>query len=91
MAFVAGNGAEECAVRLWVCSLRPHRSSRSPGFNRYHRIRRNLALNDYRGVPTPVLLLTLLLLGECLWQRGQHLDDAFMPSAATGSSTSLRH
>ncbi len=90
MAFLAGNGAEECAVRLWVCSLRPYRSCRSPVINGDYRLRRNLVLNDYRGVPTPVLLLTLLLLAECLWQRGRHLDDAFMPSAASGSSTALR-
>ncbi len=87
---LVGNGAEECAVRLWVYSSGLYRSSRSPGFNRYHRIRRIWLLNDYRGVPTPVLLLTLRYSAECLWQRGRHLDDAFMPRRQSGSSTSLR-
>ena len=38
-------------------------------------------LNDYRGVPTPVLLLALLLLGG--WPRAPRLAAVFMPSAAT--------
>ena len=39
-------------------------------------------LNDYRGVPTPVLLLTLLLLGGMFMATRTAFDDAFMPSAA---------
>ncbi len=90
MAFVGWQGAEECAVRLWVCSLRPLPQFRSPGINGDYRLRRNLAVERYRGVPTPVLLLTLLLLGGMFWQRGRHLDDAFMPSAAIWKHTALR-
>ncbi len=63
MALLAGNGAEECAVRLWFAVSGLYRSSRSPALTAIIVLGAIWLLNDYRGVPTPVLLLTLLLLG----------------------------
>jgi D-xylose transport system permease protein len=40
-------------------------------------------LNDYRGVPTPVLILAALLLAACLWPPVPPLAAASTPSAAT--------
>jgi D-xylose transport system permease protein len=77
-----GSGVDACAVRRWGWR-RQHLGGGRQALTAVIVLGAIWLLNDYRGVPTPVLLLALLLLAACLWPRAPRLAAVFMPSAAT--------